>query len=142
MLYPRNKKRVTSSVVFTYTKVDLFFYFFLLFSNFLLSLDLSWKSHIFYPSLSFFSPTLYLFPKKNTSFSFQKTRSSFEKHLLPSFLQHVESLPKLSPSLFSHNLLSPLENQPRSLPKKFFFFYLIPNQIITQNVVDVLPKTM
>ena len=36
MLYPGNKKRVTSPIVFTYTKVDLFFSFFLLFSNFLL----------------------------------------------------------------------------------------------------------
>ena len=36
ILYSGNKKRVTSPTVFTYTKVDLFFSFFLLFSNFLL----------------------------------------------------------------------------------------------------------
>ena len=36
MLHPGNKKRVKSPVVFTYTKVDLLFSFFLLFSNFLL----------------------------------------------------------------------------------------------------------
>ena len=124
------KKSYISSHVHVYKSRLIFFF---LSSVFKFS-SLSWSQLEIPHFLSFvviiFTHSISL-PKKNTSFSFQKTRSSFEKHLLSSFLQHVESLPKLSPSLFSHNLLSPLENQPRSLPKKFFFFYLIPNQIIT-----------
>ena len=38
MLHSGIRKRVTSPVVFTYTKVDLFFSFFLMFSNFLLGI--------------------------------------------------------------------------------------------------------
>ena len=118
------KKSYISNRVHIYkSKLILFFLF--MFSNFLLSLDLSWKSHIFYHSLSFFRP-LYISPPKNTSSSFQKTRSYFEKHFLPSFFQHIDSLSKPSPSLFSHNLLSPLENQPCSLLKKVFLYFFNP----------------
>ena len=86
---------------------------------------------------------------QNTWYLFKITPSNVQNFLFIWTSLFSRSRPKnptfsmfLSPP-FTKSISSP-ENQPRSLPKKkrfSFFLSLIPKQILTQNVADVLPKT-